>query len=299
MKSVEALFLFVTCSKTQVFLDAHQHDSWSPALPRHHLVSSCRALPLLWTSSAFFLFFFFFVVVLLFSCSSAFLFFSLLCPPFLWFLLLGWRGWGWGWNREKIILEEVTFAALWLTTCVSGSLYLHVSHGKEGSGEGVTERGKTGIWFLFVELNSELQCLFPAMGRGKYKFDSSPPGGTRTSPWNKIAIWIHSICDTHSFVCDVCRCTEHVCKCECCSSFDVPSLPPRPWRAHSRLWLTLTPVLLKHLRLSKRKKKVLKDFPFHSPFLFGRGPSVQTVSAGTLSRWTPWAPQLLAPVSPL
>lgn len=35
-------------------------------------------------------------------------------------------------------------------------------------------RGKAGIWFLFVELNSELHCLFPAMSRGKYKFDSSP-----------------------------------------------------------------------------------------------------------------------------
>lgn len=34
----------------------------------------------------------------------------------------------------------VTFAALWLTTCVSGSLYLHVSHGKEGGGRGWRER---------------------------------------------------------------------------------------------------------------------------------------------------------------
>lgn len=40
-------------------------------------------------------------------------------------------------------------------------------------------RRKTDIWFLFVELNSELDCLFPAMIRGKYilviffKFDFS------------------------------------------------------------------------------------------------------------------------------
>ena len=39
--------------------------------------------------------------------------------------------------------------------------------------EGDDERGRTSIWFLFVELNSELNCLFPAMCRGKYKFDSS------------------------------------------------------------------------------------------------------------------------------
>lgn len=41
-------------------------------------------------------------------------------------------------------------------------------------------RRKTGIWFLFVELNSEPDCLFPAMSRGKYvgliifKSDFSP-----------------------------------------------------------------------------------------------------------------------------
>lgn len=33
-------------------------------------------------------------------------------------------------------------------------------------------RGKTSIWFLFVELSSESNCLFPAMSRGKYKFYS-------------------------------------------------------------------------------------------------------------------------------
>lgn len=37
-------------------------------------------------------------------------------------------------------VEGVTFAALWLTTCVSGPLYLHVSHGKEGGGRGWRER---------------------------------------------------------------------------------------------------------------------------------------------------------------
>lgn len=43
-------------------------------------------------------------------------------------------------RRKSRGLEEVTFAALWLTTCVSGSLYLHVSHGKEGGGMGWRER---------------------------------------------------------------------------------------------------------------------------------------------------------------
>lgn len=38
---------------------------------------------------------------------------------------------------------------------------------------------KTGIWFLFVELNSDPDCLFPEMSRGNYvliiifKYDSS------------------------------------------------------------------------------------------------------------------------------
>lgn len=29
------------------------------------------------------------------------------------------------------------------------------------------EKRKTGIWFLFVELNSEPDCLFPVTRRGK------------------------------------------------------------------------------------------------------------------------------------
>lgn len=204
-----------------------QRHSRIPRHTRHHLVSPCLPLPLHWTSSALFsLLFSFCCCVVVFLLLSVCVF-----PSFLWVFLLGWRGWGWGWNRErKITLEEVTFAALWRTTCVSGSLYLHVSHGKAGSGEGVTERGKTGIWFLFVESNSELQCLFPAMDKGKYKFD---PGGTWTSSWNEISIWIHSAGDTRPFVCDACQCTVHDCKCERCSSFDVASVLPRPRRAHS------------------------------------------------------------------
>lgn len=49
--------------------------------------------------------------------------------------------------------------------------------------EGDDGRGKTDIWFLFVELNSESDCLFLAMSRGKhvlvdiFKFDSSPGSG--------------------------------------------------------------------------------------------------------------------------
>lgn len=152
---VSNLGLFVTCSDILRFQDTI-------------LSHFAFAMNLFSTFSLFFLFCCCVVVFLVLG-------FSFFSPPFLWVLLLGWRGWGWGWNREKkIILEEVTFAALWLTTCVSGSLYLHVSHGKEGRGEGVTEREKTGIWFLFVESNSELHCLFPAKGKGKYKFDSSP-----------------------------------------------------------------------------------------------------------------------------
>lgn len=76
---------------------------------------------------------------LLFSCSLAFLPLSLLLAG----LFLGWGGRGWGRNRErekKQVGGGVTFAALWLTTCVSGSLYLHVSHGKEGGGRGWRER---------------------------------------------------------------------------------------------------------------------------------------------------------------
>lgn len=76
---------------------------------------------------------------LLFSCSLAFLPLSLLLVG----LFLGWGGRGWGRNREKEKKQVgggVTFAALWLTTCVSGSLYLHVSHGKEGGGRGWRER---------------------------------------------------------------------------------------------------------------------------------------------------------------
>jgi len=44
-------------------------------------------------------------------------------------------------------------------------------------------RRKTDIWFLFAELNSELDCLFPAMSRRKYalliifKLDSSQGAG--------------------------------------------------------------------------------------------------------------------------
>lgn len=74
---------------------------------------------------------------LLFSCSLGFLPLSL----FLAGLFLGWGGRGWGRNREKEKWGRgVTFAALWLTTCVSGSLYLHVSHGKEGGGRGWREK---------------------------------------------------------------------------------------------------------------------------------------------------------------
>ena len=49
--------------------------------------------------------------------------------------------------------------------------------------EGDDGRRKTGIWFLFVELNSEPDCLFPEMSIGKYvliiifKFDSSLGSG--------------------------------------------------------------------------------------------------------------------------
>lgn len=82
-----------------------------------------------------------FFFLLLFSCSSAFLPLSLSpsCgfSPWVRRLRLGVEG------REEENpggLEGVTFAALWLTTCVSGSLYLHVSHGKEGGGRGWRER---------------------------------------------------------------------------------------------------------------------------------------------------------------
>lgn len=44
---------------------------------------------------------------------------------------------------------------------------------------------------------------------------------------------MHSKCDTHSSVSDVCQRTVRDCKCERCSSFDVASLLLRPWRAHS------------------------------------------------------------------
>lgn len=87
--------------------------------------------------SLFLFFFFFFLVVFLF------LSFSPSLPPSCGFVLrvrrlrLGVE------QREEENpggVEGVTFAALWLTTCVSGPLYLHVSHGKEGGGRGWRER---------------------------------------------------------------------------------------------------------------------------------------------------------------
>lgn len=131
-------------------------------------------------------------------------------------------------------------------------------------GRGVTERGKTGIWFLFVASNSELQCLFPAMGKGKYKFDSSPSGGTWTSSWNRIStsIWTHSMCDTHSFVCDVCQCTVHDCKCERCSPFDVASLLLRPWRAHSPFLIDFDSGFVETPLVVKKKEKMSERLPF-------------------------------------
>lgn len=70
----------------------------------------------------------------------------------------------------------VTFAALWLTTCVSEfCIYMFLM--EKSVVEGDDGRGKTSIWFLFVELSSESNCLFPAMSRGKYKCGSSPGSG--------------------------------------------------------------------------------------------------------------------------
>lgn len=49
--------------------------------------------------------------------------------------------------------------------------------------EGDDGRGKTSIWFLFVKLNSESDCLFPTMSKGKYilviivKLDFAPGPG--------------------------------------------------------------------------------------------------------------------------
>lgn len=81
---------------------------------------------------------------LFFCCPlSHFFFFFLPSSLLLAGLFLGWGGRGWGRNREKKKKNEgrgVTFAALWLTTCVSGPLYLHVSHGKQGDGRGWRER---------------------------------------------------------------------------------------------------------------------------------------------------------------
>lgn len=48
------------------------------------------------------------------------------------------------------------------TTCVSGSLYLRVSHGKDGVEE--MTRGRTSMWFWFVELLRP-DCLFPVMSK--------------------------------------------------------------------------------------------------------------------------------------
>lgn len=96
---------------------------------------------------------------------------------------------------------------------------------------------------------------------------------------------------TQSFVRDVCGCTVHDSRCERRSPFDVAS--PQPRAVDFDSGFVETPSVLKEVG-----KKKVKDFLFQSPPLFGGGPSVQTVSAGTLSRRMPWAPQLLAPASP-
>lgn len=64
--------------------------------------------------------------------------------------------------------------------------------------EGGDGRGKTSIWFLFVELNSEPDCLFPAMSGGKYvlviifKFDSSPGQWLGFSLKQEMYISVHT-----------------------------------------------------------------------------------------------------------
>lgn len=119
--------------------------SLSPACPSSLLLFTHRQLsqfPNAAIPSNILCSWFFFLLLLLFSCPLG----CLPLPLFLGGLFLGWGGRGWGRNREKKKKKGggwvwgVTFAALWLTTCVSRSLYLHVSHGKEGGGRGRWER---------------------------------------------------------------------------------------------------------------------------------------------------------------
>lgn len=117
---------------------------------------------------------------LLFSCSLAFLPRSLLLAG----LFLGWGGRGWGRNREEkknqwggggyICSFMTNHMCFWVFvfTCFSW---------KRGWWKGMTgeERQPYGSCLL----NSESDCLFPAMSRGKYvllitfKYDSSPGSG--------------------------------------------------------------------------------------------------------------------------
>lgn len=44
-------------------------------------------------------------------------------------------------------------------------------------------RRKTGIWFLFVELNSEPDCLFPATSEGEMRSDHLELDSSQALAW--------------------------------------------------------------------------------------------------------------------